>query len=249
MTFSFNLVLGLFLLAPGFAVFAGVYHSSHLGPVRSPPPPPGSILALSIVSLGALVAHFLGALLFLAQDWACPAVRACLKVGFNPNAYSAIFNLAADKATPLPPAEIVEVLATLIAVTACAFFITQAIVRTEPAAGALKNILYGWLSGVAIAAGEDQAVLAYVLSDVQEDGAVVGYEGVVANMTTNADKEITSILMIECETFYLHVAPKGVFRRTVARENPIPQLYLDRSRIKNIAFEFVRLAPAGAAAQ
>lgn len=102
MTFSFNLVVGLFLLAPGFAVFAGVYHSSNLGPVRSPPPPPGSILALSIVSIGALIAHFLGAVLFLVQDWGCRASKACFRVDFDPNAYSAIFNLAANKAEPAP---------------------------------------------------------------------------------------------------------------------------------------------------
>jgi hypothetical protein len=56
-TLSFNLILGLFLLAPGLAVFAALYHGSRLGPVESPPPPPGSILALSIVTVGALIAH------------------------------------------------------------------------------------------------------------------------------------------------------------------------------------------------
>ncbi len=99
MTFSLNLVLGLFLLAPGFAVFAGLYHASHIGPVRSPPPPPGSILALTIVSLGALAAHFLSALVFLAQDWACQTVRHCLTTSFDPNAYTAIFDLAENKSS------------------------------------------------------------------------------------------------------------------------------------------------------
>ena len=103
-------------------------------------------------------------------------------------------------------------------------------------------MLYGWLADVAVGQDRGEAVLAYVVSDVQEDGTVVGYEGVVANMTTNAEKEITSILLDSCEIFYLRVSQRGVSRRKADRDSAIGQLYLDRSHIRNVAFERVKFA-------
>ena len=238
MTFSFTLVLGLFLLAPGFAVFAGIYHGSRLGPVESPPPPPGSILALSIVTIGALSAHLLGALVFLLQDQYCQAYQ-CVAIDYNSNVYAALFDIAVEK-DRATGAEVVAVLATLGAITALSFCFVRAIVSTFAGQAGLRVLLYGWLGDLVIAATKDEAVLAYVVSDVQDDGTIVGYEGVVANMTTNAEKEITSIMLTSCETFYLRVTKAGVTRREAVRTSAIEQLYLDRSRIKNVAFERLR---------
>lgn len=240
MTFSFTLVLGLFLLAPGFAVFAGLYHGSRLGPVESPPPPPGSILALSVVTVGALIAHLVGAVAFWAQDGYCTAWR-CVTVDYDANVYAALFNIAVRK-DDVTGLEVVSILATVGALTALAFLLVRWIVSLVAGQTGLKGLLYGWLGDLVIAESADEAVLAYVVSDVQEDGTVLGYEGVVANMTTNADKEITSILLTSCETFFLRVTQRGVIRREAGRTSPIEQLYLDRSRIKNVAFERLRFS-------
>lgn len=238
MTFSFTLVLGLFVLAPGLAAFAGVYHGSRLGPVASPPPPPGSILALSIVTIGALLAHLLGSAIFIGQDAYC-AQWACFAVGYEPNIYAALFNVALAKAQ-VSGLEVVTVLATLSLLTAAAFFATRFLITRVAGRTGVTSMLYGWLADVAVAQSDDEAVLAYVVSDIQEDGTILGYEGVVANMTTNAEKEITSILLVSCETFYLRVTQRGVSRRKAERDSAIPQLYLDRSHIRNVAFERVR---------
>jgi len=243
MTFSFTLILGLFLLAPGFAVFAGLYHGSRLGTVESPPPPPGSILALSIVTVGALLAHLLGAFAFCVQDWLCRP-NVCLAVSYDPNVYRALFNIAAAKAS-VTGLEVVAILATLSILTALCFRLSRSIVRRFGGQAGLDELLYGWLADLSVAQVPNEVVLAYVVSDIQEDGTLVGYEGVVANMTTNADKEITSILLASCETFYLRVTRAGVVRRKVARDSDIPQIYLDRSRIKNVAFERVRFQEMG----
>lgn len=238
MTFSFTLVLGLFLLAPGFAVFAAIYHGARLGPVESPPPPPGSILSLAIVTVGALAAHLVGAGAFFLQDLACGRTT-CLAVDYDANLYSSLFDIAAARA-PVSGAEALALFSALTGLTVLSFVLARGIARGLTGKTGLKGVLYGWLADVAVAEAPDEAVLAYVVSDVQEDGTVVGYEGVVANMTTNADKEITSILLTACETFYLRVGSSGVVRRKAQRTSPIPQLYLDRSRIKNVAFERVR---------
>ncbi len=238
MTFSFTLILGLFLLAPGFAVFAGLYHGSRLGPVESPPPPPGSILALSLVTVGSLAAHLVGALTFWAQDSFCSA-RQCWAVDYDPNVYAALFNIAIRKAE-VTGLEVVSILTTVGVLTALSFLLVRGVVSWFAGKGGLKGLLYGWLGDLLIAESDDEAVLAYVVSDIRQDGTVVGYEGVVANMTTNAEREITSILLTSCETFYLRVTQQGVVRREAQRTSPIDQLYLDRSHIKNIAFERLR---------
>ena len=237
MIFSFSLVLGLFLLAPGLAAFAGLYHGSKLGRVEAPPPPPGSILALSIVTVGAMVAHLAGALLFWLQDAVC-AHATCWQVAYQPNIYAALFNMALTKGQ-VSGAQVVAILLTLVLLTGLAFRSARAAVSLA-GEEALKGMLYGWLAEVDVGENRAEAVLAYVVSDVQEDGTLVGYEGVVANMTTNAEKEITSILLDSCEIFYLRVSQRGVARRKASRDSDIGQLYLDRSHIRNVAFERVK---------
>ncbi len=206
--------------------------------MESPPPPPGSILTLTIVTLGALAAHILGALFFWLQELACGWI-ACHVTRFDPNIYAAFFDITANKGR-VTGLEALEMFAALGLITAFSFFGARAIIARLAGKTGLLGLLYGWLSELAVALEADQAVLAYVLSDVEDSGVVVGYEGVVANMTANADREITSILLTSCETFYLHISASGVVRREGARDQDIPQLYLDRSRIKNIAFERVR---------
>jgi hypothetical protein len=237
-TFSFSLVLGLLLLAPGLAAFVGLYHGSRLGPVESPPPPPQSILAVSFVTVAALGAHLLGASVFLLQDLLC-AGRACIPVSYEPNVYAALFSISAGRGR-IAGLEVVAILATLAVLTVLSFALARGIVSLFAGASGLKRLLYGWLGDLVVAETDDEAVLAYVVSDVQDDGTVVGYEGVVGNMTTNAEREITSVLLISCETFYLRVTRAGVVRREALRSAPIEQLYLDRSRIKNVAFERLR---------
>jgi len=225
------------------AAFAGLYHGSKLGRIDAPPPPPGSILALSIVTVGAMVAHLVGATVFWLQDRFC-GVGPCFRVGYEPNIYAALFNVALAKAQ-VTGTEVVAILFALVVLTGLAFVSARGAVSRLAGRQALKGMLYGWLAEVDVGEDRGEAVLAYVVSDVQEDGTIVGYEGVVANMTTNAEKEITSILLDSCEIFYLRVSQRGVSRRKADRDSDIGQLYLDRSHIKNVAFERVKFADSG----
>jgi hypothetical protein len=240
-TLSLSLVFGLLLLAPGLAAFVGLYHGSRLGPVESPPPPPQSILALSFVTVGALGAHLFGAAAFLLQDLVCAYSR-CFVVPYEPNVYVALFAAMVGRAGASGP-EAVAILAALTALTILAFVSARTIVSVFGGREALKGLLYGWLGDLVVAQTPHEAVLAYVLSDVQDDGTVVGYEGVIGNITTNPEREITSVLLISCETFYLRVTRSGVVRRETSRALPIEQLYLDRAHIRNVAFERVRIEP------
>ena len=240
---SLGLVLGLLLLAPGLAAYAAIFHAGDVGPVRSPPPPPGSILTLTIITTGALVAHFSGALVLTLQDLACARLGNCMVIWFHPNAYAVLADFVFAR-RPIPTPDGLAILGTLLVVTFAAFALTRLAAGFQPIAGALRGVLYGWLNEVAVARSANEVILAHVLSDVQNDGSVVGYEGAVANLTVNAQKEITSVLLSDCILFYLLVTKHGVERIETETDEPIQQLYLDRDRIKNIAFERLRLEGA-----
>jgi hypothetical protein len=62
------------------------------------------------------------------------------------------------------------------------------------------------------------------------------------DMTTNAEKEMSSTLLDSCEIFHLRVSRSGVPRREAARESCIGQLCLDRSHIRHVTFERVKFA-------
>jgi hypothetical protein len=243
--FSYNLVLALFLLAPGFAGFAGLYLASQLGRVKSQPMPPGSVLALALVTVSALAAHAIAASLFWAQRAFCDAF-ACIHLPVDPDPY-AVF-LAQGRGLSLAgDAQIALALLNLFGLTVFTFVVARLAGGWLSSLPAMRGLLYGWLADVVPAEsrisgdGAAEVFMAYVLSDLEDGGVVVGYEGAVANLTTDAEREINSVLLTGCETFRLHISRRGVFRREVERSSAIPQIYLHRSRIHNIAFERIRI--------
>jgi hypothetical protein len=240
-TLSYNLVFGLFLLTPGFAVFAGLYRGTQSGPIRSPALSPGSVLALALVTTGALAAHLVGALVFLIEKEWCSALLPCLTVGWEPDPYVTLLAAAQPGRTVAEP-QIGLTLGTPVVLTILAYVVARAGGVWASTQSSLRTALYGWLGEVAIAATGDEVILVYVLSEVEEAGVIVGYEGGLANLTASAEHEITSVLIDSCETFFLRITPEGVVRESAPKATPIPQLYLDRTHIKNIAFERVRFA-------
>jgi hypothetical protein len=189
-------------------------------------------------------AHLAGALVFWLQDAWCQRLPH-LHVEYEANVYTALFNVALGKIS-VSGTEVVAILVTLVALTGLVFMSSRYAVSSFVGDAGLKGMLYGWLAEVDVANDPREAVLAYVVSDIQEDGTIVGYEGVVANMTTNTEKEITSILLDSCEIFYLRVTTRGVSRRKADRDSSIGQLYLDRSHIRNVAFELVKFEDSDA---
>jgi len=237
---SLNLVLGLLLLAPGLAAFAALYHGGATGPVKSAPPAPGSILSLTIITIAALVAHLTGSAILLVQEVICRALPICVNVGFDPNPYSLLFS-GETKATTFSSLRDTLLFGDLAGLTVLSFVATRRLMALPQAARLLDQIFYDWLYDVGNARARNEFILAYVLSTIESEGTVVGYEGPVGALTTNADKEITSLVLIDCKPFYLRVTRAGVQRRSVAGAPRIPRLYLDRDTIKNVAFETVRL--------
>ena len=236
MVFSYGLVLALFLLAPGLGLYGGLYAGAHRGAFRPGAPSPGSVLTLGIIVLGALFAHTLWALVCAADAiW----VTTGLPIIFppTPNAYDVLLGAMVEHRS-MGISGIAVFLTTSSLLTAGTFALTAWVVEWPPARPFYRSLVYGWLGGLVEAASDDERfILAYVVTDLREGSRSLGYQGSVLNMTVNADKQITAVVLEEARAFYLRMDDDAVTHIPIPRDTPLAQLYLDGPQIKNIAFE------------
>jgi len=232
MTFSYNLVLALFLLAPGFAFVAGVYATGRAAIHEASPPPPNSIMALAMVTGGSLVAHTVAAIVFLLchvfaawTHWYWPTL--------DPNPYYQARHLAgADGlATSVSFAWILFLLTLLCLGT---YLFTRAIMsgpigRSELVGGAL----YGWFWQIE----KTQGAYAYVLTQFENDHGTVGYQGLLEYVTLDAEKQISSLVLTRAEPFSLTVLEDRHVQRTpTSRADNKLRVLLTKAEIKNIVY-------------
>lgn len=232
MTFSYNLVLALFLLAPGFAFVAGVYATGRSAIHEASPPPPNSIMALAMVTGGSLVAHAVAAIFFLAchvvsgwTHWSWPTL--------DPNPYYQAIHLAGGDglATSSSFAWILSLLTLLCVATygATRALMNSPIGRSEPVGGAL----YGWFWQIEKA----QGAYAYVLTRFEKDGRTVGYQGFLEYVTLDSEKQISSLVLTHAEPFSLTVQRNGQVHRTpTPRADRKLRVLLTKAEIKNIVY-------------
>jgi hypothetical protein len=236
MVFSYGLVLALFLLAPGLGLYGGLYAGAHRGAFRPAAPSPGSVLTLGIIVLGALFAHTAWSLVCAANGaWIAAGLPAILPRA--PNAYDVLLDVVIGRHTS-GAGGVAVFLATSSLLTAATFMLTASIVEWRPVRPLYRALVYGWLSDLVEAAVDDEHfILAYVVTDLKEGTRSLGYQGSVLNMTVNADKQITAIVLEEARAFYLKMDEDAVTHIPIPRDNPLAQIYLDGPQIKNIAFE------------
>ena len=231
MTFSFNLVLALFLLAPGFAFVAGIYSGGFKTRLETSPPPPNSIIALALVTAGALAAHVAWSVLYGLGELAAGV----LHLGWtlpNPNPYLDALKLASGadhhKSLALP-----WILINLAALTGATFLATQGLLGWSLQRHALvRNALYGWLAEATAVEG----AIGYVVTNLELDGAAVGYEGILDYVTLDSSKQVVSLVLSDCELFTL-VAKGGMVHRVPnPRQTSLENIVLHREAIRNMAF-------------
>jgi hypothetical protein len=99
------------------------------------------------------------------------------------------------------------------------------------------RLIFGWLTDLVEAAASGAPLItAFVVTDIQNGDLCLGYEGFVLNLAVDADKQITAVVLGDAGAFYLKMDADAVERIPIQRETPIAQIYLDKTRIKNIAF-------------
>lgn len=232
MTFSYNLVLALFLLAPGFAFVAAVYAIGRSAIHEASPPPPNSIMALAMVTGGALLAHTAAALFFLA----CHVIAGWTGLWWptaDPNPYYLAWRLAgADGlATSSAFAWILSLLSLLSLAT---YGFTRWIMRGRLGRSDLVGAaLYGWFWQIE----KSRGAYAYVLTQFEGDNGAVGYQGALESVTLDADKQVSSLVLADAELFSIKVVDDGrVVRTPTPRADNKLRVLLTRAEIRNIAY-------------
>ena len=240
---SYSLVLAIFLLGPGFATYAGIFFSFRGGRFQAAPPPPNSIFSLAVVGLSALVWHTGWAIILAVDEGLCR--KACLAVPFDPDVYSAALGSAQKSVAALSGAEVAAFLSTCLGLSVAAFFVSVALARVGFVTERLRQPLYGLYAGLAEeAAGAALAplgkyVTAYVLTDLEKDGAFLCYFGVLENLQVGVDKQVAGVAIVGVDTFLLRLG-RTVQRTSALRDEPIDRIIIAGAHLQNIAFEIVQ---------
>lgn len=240
MTFSYSLVLALFLLAPGFAVVAAIYTAGGPNRLEATPPPPNSVMALALVTGGALAAHALAAIFFAI----CHLIALVLGIAWSlpdPDPYLVAMALG-TASPPIAAIGLAWILLLLVALSSGSFLLVRAIL-TGPLgqSEAIKAALYGWLHDLY----RDDGAIAYVVTNLAVNNAVVGYEGAVEYVILDADRQVQTLVLADAQMFTLASPNRHghVDRIEHPREIKLPLLTLKGSEIKNIVFDQIRFAP------
>lgn len=235
MNLSFALVVALFLLAPGFAAYAGLFTGSRSKSFQPASAAPGSLFALGFISVAAIFAHALAALLFWLNEVAFERAGG-LAIGIEPNLYVALVALPGGD-TALLSGQIVAILFGLVALCLAAFVAAVRAVRLDAVRARLTVQLYGWLSELVEASrAPDRYVSAFVLTDIEHDGQVLGYEGFLENLSVDSGKQIVSLLLSDSRRFRIRMSDAGVAREALPHEDTIALIYLEREHVRNVAF-------------
>lgn len=247
MSFTFNLILALFLLAPGLGMFAGVYTGGRR-PFRPAAAEPGSIHALALVSIGALLCHALCAWLFVGMDAYC-GVWTCASVSYNPNPYEIILELretmAAGRGAAVPvlsPGGVAWLFTSLLLIGFVGFMIGLASIALVSKTGFMRSTVYGWVDELLSGADTKAHVFtAFVLTDTEYDGALLGYEGSLIDLRQSPSGEIRVLVLKDAEPFVVQMKEDSARRQKEPLEagklkKTIGVLTIEGSHIKNIAF-------------
>nr|WP_315051748.1 hypothetical protein [uncultured Brevundimonas sp.] len=253
MSLTFNLILALFLLAPGLGMFAGLYTGAR-GPFRPAAAEPGSIHALAIVSIGALLCHAIWAWALVGMESYCGS-HACFQVSFDPNPYEIILELretlSARSATiasgqastgGLSPGGVAWLFTSLLLIGFFGFLVGLEAVWLIARTGFMRSTVFGWVDELLQGADSKAYVFtAFVLTDTEHDGLLVGYEGSLIDMRQSPSGEIKVVVLKDAEPFVVKVSADSARRQPEPAGSDGPKeilgvLTIEGAHIKNIAF-------------
>ncbi len=251
MSLTFNLILALFLLAPGLGLFAGVYTGGR-PPFRPAAAEPGSIHALALVSIGALFCHALCAWFFVGMQAWCDAGLACRAVSFDPNPYEIMLQLretlgarggtGVPVGSPLSPTGVAWLFTSLLIIGFVGFLLGLALVAFIGWSGLLRSTVYGWVAELLDGASTKAHVFtAFVLTDSEKDGLLLGYEGSLIDLRQSPSGEIRIVVLKDAEPFVVQMKEGSARRQREDAETGKPGktisvLTIEGAHIKNIAF-------------
>lgn len=233
MNAGLNLLTALFLLSPGFGVFAGVYLTGLRRPFRPAPAAPGSLLALALVTIGALTAHAISALPYAAQEVLC-ARFSCTAVGFQPNPYVTLID--PEVMVTMPGVSMAIALIHLLIVALIGLGIGRFGMWLATKSPRFQSLFYGWTTElIDLASTRFHVINAFALTDVTKDELSLGYEGTLLDLRQDANGKLLSATLRDVQAFVIELKSEGVQRRRVPRTQPIPFMVLEAENVKNLA--------------
>ena len=133
----------------------------------------------AIVTFGTLIAHTLGALIFLINVTGAIAGHT-VHVAF-PDVYGSALALTGEHPPKAPGAVFAFFLLTCAGLSAVASVTVFLIIRyCATIANAFRQTTYGWVAGLVDEGGQPKrAIAAFVVTNLVKDGAYVGCEGLV----------------------------------------------------------------------
>ncbi len=255
MTLTLGVAWALFVLAPGLAAFAALYKAGG-GKILAPaPPPPSSLTALGIIIFGALVAHTCGASAFAVNEFIAQSLKYPIQVPWDPNPYAYFFS-SRPRIGKEVGIEVAALLLLLSGLSALAYIGLRLMIgkaerdavkisqkSQQKQLPALFRFLYGTWSGMlaqlAPEEGYTKHLAAYIVTDMENEGRWIGYEGEVESLSLNSDKQITHLTLSNSKAFYLTAGLYSLTHDVVERQRAIPRILIDKAQIKNLAFQVV----------
>lgn len=233
MNAGLNLLTALFLLAPGFGVFAGVYLTGLRRPFRPAPAAPGSFLALALVTIGALTAHVISAIPYAAQEILC-AAASCNHVPFQPNPYVTLIH--PDTTAAMPGVSLAIALFHLLVVALIGLAIGRIGMWLATKSARTQALFYGWTTElIDLASTRFHVINAFALTDVTKDELSLGYESMLLDLRQDAAGKLQSATLRDAQAFVIELKAESVSRRRVPRAQPIPFMVLEAENVKNLA--------------
>ena len=89
-------------------------------------------------------------------------------------------------------------------------------------------------------AAPSKYIAAYVLTDIQNEGALLGYFGVLENLQVGPNMKIAGLSLLEGDTFLLELGPP-TRRIPSQRAELIDRTVIGGEHIHNVAFEVIEL--------
>ena len=240
MAITLTVAWALFILAPGLAVFAGLFLSKGRDVIHPAAPPPASLISLGIVVFGSLAMHTTAAVVLAIID--AFGILTPWRSAFDPNVYRYFLG---PRDLDRLGTETALLLVLLFLLSAGGFFIARQFGRKAEAGSTLHALLYGWLSPVIAQlkpeTGYTKHLIAWVVTDLALGDMASGYEGQVETVSLTPEKQVAWITLTNCETFVLG-KDSSARRHTVERETPIPRMQIEGPHIVNLAYA-VALVP------
>lgn len=222
-------VLTAALLLPGIVGLSIFYTSVGTTEVKVTPPPLGTVTSLAIVGIIAVLAHMIWGSALAINAGLDP----CIGVPpFDP--YHLLFSTTGAR---ISTAQIAAGMAGLV----CSCLVGGLIGRI----GAVGNwkwrgrFLFGWLYPIMEKAAPAQNYInAYVVTKVEKNGDILGYEGTVENLVLDEQRQIIGVTLNNVATFYLRLNKAGVKR--INANSTLPHLVLRGEDYHNVALVVIR---------